>query len=68
MELRGYAASALAMVAAGLGAGCAAEEAASSDTITLYTCASDTTVEPVIESFEASTGTESSCSGRLPVS
>lgn len=55
MNARGYAAVGLAWLSV-LAAGCGGES--SDDAITVYTCASDTTVQPVIEEFESSSGTE----------
>ena len=43
------------------------DSSAGSDTITLYTCVSDTTIQPVIEAFEkADPGTRSSSSAPRP--
>jgi iron(III) transport system substrate-binding protein len=57
MADRGYAAAGLALLCMVLAAGCGASSSSTSNhTITLYTCANDTTVQPVIKEFESSTG------------
>lgn len=54
MTIRGYAAGLAAFVPLVVLAACGdSSDASGSDTITLYTCVSDTTIQPVIEQFEA---------------
>ncbi|MGI8645540.1 MAG: extracellular solute-binding protein [Nocardioides sp.] len=59
MDTRGRSASVIATLAVLLAAGCGSDDAlSSSDTMTLYTCASDTTIQPIIEKFESDSGTQ----------
>ena len=55
MTPRGYAAIVVALLPVAVLASCGegGSETSSSDTITLYTCSSDETIQPIIEEFEA---------------
>lgn len=55
MGAQGRSALALTVLALAAAAGCSGEQApAAAETITLYTCVSDTTIQPVIEQFQES--------------